>query len=152
MPCALIEWLAVVDFYDSAGVGADEFDFVFEVDAPEAGFALVDAGWVSFFVEFPHAGFEGEVVFAVVGEGDLLAECVLSVFCGVGLAFAAPDADEREEREESVVEVGAFAEVSGVVRDRKVTEAWDVAVSGALGLFGSEVYCVGSADACRIGQ
>lgn len=78
-------------------MGADEFDFVFEVDAPEAGFALVDAGGVSLFVEFPHAGFEGEVVFAVVGEGDLLAECVLAVFSGVSLAFAAPYADEGEE-------------------------------------------------------
>lgn len=50
------------------------------------------------------------------------------------------------------MEVGALAEVSGVVGDGEVAEAWDVAVSGALGLFGSQVDCVGSADARRIGQ
>ena len=69
-----------------------------------------------------------------MGDDDLLAEPVVAVRAAA-LAFAAPDADERQQRQQRVVKVGALAQVRGVGGQRKVVEDRDVARRGGLGAF-----------------
>ena len=80
---------------------------------PEAG--LAQAGFLigARVVEAPGAGFPVQVVAAVVGDHNLLAEPVITVRAAA-LAFAAPDPDQRQQRQQRIVQVGAFAQVRGV--------------------------------------
>ena len=70
-----------------------------------------------------------------MGNDDLLAETVITVGATT-LALAAPHADERQQREQGVVEVRAFAKIGGIGRRRKVGEARDVAGGGCFRAFG----------------
>ena len=70
-----------------------------------------------------------------MGDHDLLAEPVVAVG-SAALAFAAPDADQGQQRQQRVVQVGAFAQVRGVGGDRQIVEGRDVAGRGHLGAFG----------------
>ena len=70
-----------------------------------------------------------------MGDHDLLAEPVVAVG-SAALAFAAPHADQRQQRQQRVVEVGAFAQVGGIGGQRQVVEGRDVAAGGHLGAFG----------------
>jgi hypothetical protein len=86
-------------------------------------------------IEAPGPGFPIQVVAAVVRDDDLLAESVVAVR-SAALAFAAPHADEGQQRQQRVVEVGALAQVRGVGRKRQVVEGGDVAGGGELRAFG----------------
>ena len=43
------------------------------------------------------------------------------------LAFAAPNTDQRKQCEQRIIQIGAFAKIGGVGRQRQVTECGDVA-------------------------
>ena len=62
-------------------------------------------------------------------DDDLLAEAVVAAG-SAALALAAPHPDERQQGQQSVVEVGAFPKVRGVGRNRQIREGRDVARRG----------------------
>ena len=97
---------------------------------PQAGF-LVVAG----FGQPPRPRFPDQVVAAVVGHHDLLTEPIVALGSSA-LALAAPHADQRQQREQRIVQVGALAQVRGVGGDRQIGEHRDVARGRHLGPFG----------------
>ncbi len=64
-----------------------------------------------------------------MGDHDLLAESVVAVG-SAALTLAAPHADERQQRKQRVVEVGALAQIRGIRRRREVGEDRNVAGGG----------------------
>ena len=69
-----------------------------------------------------------------MGDDDLLAESVVTVRAAA-LALAAPHADQRQQGQQRVVQVGAFAQVGGVGGQRQILEDGDVARRGRPGAF-----------------
>ena len=86
-------------------------------------------------VKAPGAGFPVQKIAAVVRDHDLLAEPVVTVR-SAALAFPAPHADQRQQCQQCVVEIGAFAQVRGVGGNRQIVEGRDVAGRGRLGALG----------------
>lgn len=86
-------------------------------------------------VEAPGPGFPVQVVAAVMGDHDLLAEPVVAVV-RAALALAAPNAYQRQQRQQGVIQVGAFPEVRGVRGHRKVVVRGDIPGSGQFGPLG----------------
>ena len=82
-------------------------------EPPEAGFPQAGLVVLAGFGQPPGPRLPVQVVAAVVGDDDLLAESVVAVR-RAALALAAPDADQRQQRQQGVVEVGALAQVGGV--------------------------------------
>ena len=102
---------------------------------PEARLAQAGFLVVARVVEAPGAGFPIQIVAAVVRDHDLLAEPVVTVG-SAALAFAAPHADQGQQRQQRVIQVGAFAQVRGVGGNRQIVERRDIAGRGHLGAFG----------------
>ena len=65
---------------------------------------------------------------------DLLPEPVVAVGA-TAFAFAAPHADQRQQRQQGVVQIGAFAQIRGIGWDGQVVEDRNVAGRGHLGAF-----------------
>ncbi|BCI55274.1 hypothetical protein NIIDNTM18_45520 [Mycolicibacterium litorale] len=63
------------------------------------------------------------------------------------LTLAAPDADQRQQGEQCVVENDPFAKIRGVRGEREIVENRDVARRGDLGPFGGIRY--GAVAGCR---
>lgn len=67
-----------------------------------------------------------------MGHDDLLSEVIVGVRLGiVAFALATPYADERQECEETGMQVRAEAEVRGVGRERQIIPCGDVAFTAA---------------------
>ena len=105
-------------------------------EPPVTGLAQARTGVFAVLVEPPGAGIPVEVVAAVVRHDDLLTEPVVAGGIAA-FAFAAPDADERQQGQQGVVEVRAFAQVGGVRGQRQIVEPGYVARGRGLGAIGS---------------
>ncbi len=118
-------------------------------ESPEAAFA--QAGGVVFarFGQPPGPGVPVQVVTAVVGDDDLLTEPVVAMGIAT-FALTAPDADQRQQRQQRVVEFDAVAQVGGVGRHRQVVEDRNVAGRRFLGPLGGSRY--GSITGARPGS
>ena len=101
---------------------------------PEARLAQAGFPVVARFVESPGPGFPIQIVAAVVGDHDLLAEPVVAVG-RAALAFAAPHADQGQQRQQRVIQVGALAQIRGIGGNRQIVERRDVAGRGHFGAF-----------------
>ena len=104
-------------------------------EAPVTGFPQVGSLIVARIGEPPGPGFPVQIVAAVVRDHDLLPEPVVAVG-PAALSFATPDADQGQQRQQGVIQVGAFAQVGGVGGDGQIVEDRDVAGRGQLGAFG----------------
>ena len=120
--------------WDSDGIGrvVDE--------PPEAGLAQAGLLVVAGLGQPPGPRLPDQVVAAVMGHHDLLAEPVVAAGAAA-LALAAPHADERQQRKQRVVEVGAFAQIRGVGGHRQIGEHRDVARGRRLRPFGRGGHC-----------
>ena len=76
---------------------------------------------------------------AIVGKNELLAKVEGAVDGAICLAFTAPYADQGQQGQQTVMEVGAKAKVGGVIRDRQFTQARDVSAGGFFGDLRSQV-------------
>ena len=134
--------LAVEQFDVAGGMGQQQLDGLDFAgiggvvdEPPESGLtqrrALVLAG----LGQPPRSGLPVEVVAAVVGDHDLLAEPVVAVGAAA-LALAAPHPDEGQQRQQGVVEVRALAQIRGVGGHRQIVEGRDVAGRGRFRAFG----------------
>ena len=103
-------------------------------------------GGVALLVELPDARFVGNVVFAVVGENELLAESVLTVRRRICLTSTAPHANEGQQRQQAVVKVRAEPQVGGVLGNGEVVKTVnaaqrrDVPPAREFGLLRSEIH------------
>ena len=104
-------------------------------EPPEAGLPQAGRLVVAGLGQPPGPRLPVQVVAAVVGHHDLLAEPVVAAG-SAALALAAPHAHQRQQREQRIVEVGALAQVGGVGGQRQVVEHRDVAGGRRLGPFG----------------
>jgi hypothetical protein len=75
-----------------------------------------------------------QVVAAVVRDHDLLPEPVVAVGA-TAFAFSAPHADQRQQCQQGVVQIGTFAQIRGIGWDGQVVEDRNVARRGHLGAF-----------------
>lgn len=83
----------------------------------------------------PGPGFPVQVVRAVMGHHDLLAEPVVAVR-SAALTLTAPHAHQRQQSEQPVIEVRALPQIGGVGGHGQVTESRDVARGGLPGTLG----------------
>ena len=100
-------------------------------EPPVPGFAQSRAVELAGLVEPPGPRFPVEKVAAVVGDDDLLAEPVVAIRAAA-LAFPAPHADQGQQSQERVVQIGTQSKVRGV-DDREIVEHRDIAAGGLLG-------------------
>ena len=98
---------------------------------PEAHLAGRRAGDRTVGPEQPAHRFVGEERPAVMGDGDLLAELrVLGVRIVAEQAGAAPDADQRQQRQAGRMHLRPGPDVGRVGRDRQRRDVGDVAAAG----------------------
>ena len=109
-------------------MGEQHLDLTVRARPPEPDLAGGLAQHLAVGPEQPGPGLIGQERAAVVGEHQLLTHRIGTLDGRVDdLAGAPPHADQRQQRQAVRVQVGALAQVRGVVRDGQVVEPGPVA-------------------------